>query len=525
MQKKLLKSFVITALGSGIVFFSSCGGCGGGDTKTAFSNFHPEKEIEKYIDGYYSASLGESSNPKSGKSSVYIDFSDGLVQAYTKNPQNVQIIQAITNSISSPEMEWFALGNDSISKLPNDLPVLYKKLSDANQYKDIMAPIKRTLEKITNENNDALLVTDFEEYRSDSTEDFSAYAKQSFINWLKKGNSITFFYTDGYEEINNKSNIKSMKKLYYTVFTQGRSNENSMISKVRDALKEFNSIKEFTLNNNPYSVTNEYGGKDSTGLQNKQSKNWKNFNSNACLDKKLPYEVIGINKEWDEDVDTRVKNIIGQENGIFLDKLYLNASDQSSYKLNKVAVKVYDATEDYKHFAACEEAKNHQPKMTKNKSKIDVWSKESKNDPIITTCYIEDQTDLKKEWIYDPNGANTLKTWDEVFSYDERIFSDHLRISPEKVELITNFHKNYNLKNIKNNTALLRIDYVIEDATFNSDNTQLNDFHWNSTTQKGTTNNSLAQAIKISLQESSVSPKGKILYSYYIKLANSTKSE
>ncbi|MBK6989051.1 MAG: hypothetical protein IPH33_12970 [Bacteroidetes bacterium] len=83
MQVKFLKSIVIPAIAGGIVFLSSCGDSG---EKKAFSNFHPEKEVEKYIDGYYSASLGESSNPKSGKSSVYIDFSDGLVQAYTKKP-------------------------------------------------------------------------------------------------------------------------------------------------------------------------------------------------------------------------------------------------------------------------------------------------------------------------------------------------------------------------------------------------------------------------------------------------------
>ena len=521
MQVKFLKSIVIPAIAGGIVFLSSC--CGSGEKK-AFSDFHPEKEIEKYIDGYYSASLGESSNPKSGKSSVYIDFSDGLVQAYTKNPQNKEIIKSIANSISSPEMEWFALGNDSISKLPNDLSVLYNKLSDPKQYKDIMAPIKRTLEKITNENNDALLVTDFEEYRSDRTEDNSAYAKQSFINWLKKGNSITFFYTD-YKEVNNKSSIKSAKHLYFTVFTHGSATESSMISKVRDALKDRYKTKEFTLNNNPYSVTNNYGGKDFTGMQNKQFNQWKNFNSNACLDKKLPYEVIGINKKWNEDVDKYVQNIIDKENGIFLAKLYLNASDQSSYKLNKVAVRVYDATDDYKHYAECEEAKNHQPKMTKDKGKNDVWSDESKKDPIVTACYDKDKTELKKDWIFVSGNPKPLESWEELFSHDEKIFSDHLKNSPEKVELITNFHKNYKLKNIKSNTALLRIDYVIEDATFNSENIQLNEFQWSSTTQKDKINNSLAEAIRNSLQEPSVSPKGKILYSYYIKLGNSTKTE
>lgn len=521
MQFKLLKSIFIPAIVGGIVFLSSCGGSSG---KKTFSNFHPEKEVEEYIDGYYSASLGESSNPKSGKISVYIDFSDGLVQAYTKNPQNVQIIQAITNKLVSPDIEWFALGGGKINPLDYNSNELFNKVSDPKQYKDIMAPIQETLKKITEGNNDALLVSDYEEYTTDGKEQFENYPKSYFINWLKKGNSITFFYTD-YEEVNNKSKIKSAKHLYFTVFTHGSATESSMISMVRDALKDRYTTKEFTLNNNPYSVTNEYGGKDYTGLQNKQFKQWKNLNLNASLDKKLPYEVIGINKVWNEDVDKYVKNIIDKENGIFLGKLFLNASNQSSYKLNKVSIKVYDVTEDYTFYAQCEEAKNHQPKMTKDKGKNDVWSEESKKDSIITTCYENGKTELKKEWIYSPGSAKTLKTWDEVFSNDEKIFSNHLKNTPEKVELITIFDKNYKLKNVKSSSALLRIDYVIEDASFNSENPQLNDFKWSSTTQKDKANNSLAEAIRNTLQEPSVSPKGKILYSYYIKLGSNSKSE
>lgn len=523
MQFKLLKSIFIPAIAGGIVSLSSCNGSG---EKKPFSDFHPEKEVEKYIDGYYSASLGESSNPKSGKSSVYIDFSDGLSQAYTKNPQNVQIIQAITNQLVSTDIDWFALGGGKINPLDYNSNDLFNKVTEPKQYKDIMAPIQETLKKITEGNNDALFVTDYEEYTSDGKEQIENYPKLYFINWLKKGNSITFFYTD-YEEVNNKTKIKSSKHLYFTVFTHGNTTESSMISKVRVALKNsHNTTKEFTLNNNPYAVWNEYGGKDYTGLQNKQFMQNKNLNINASLNKNLPYEVIGIGKSWDEKIDEVVtKYIINKENGIFLGNLFLNASDQSSYKLNKVSVKVYDVTEDYTFYAQCEEAKNHQPKMAKDKGQNDVWAEESKSDAIITTCYQQDKGELKKEWVYGPGNSKPKKKWDDVFSHDEKIFSDHLKNSPEKVELITVFDKNYNLKNINYSSALLRIDFVIDDVSFNNENSQLGDFQWSSTTQKNRTNNSLAEAIRNTLQEPSVSPKGKILYSYYLKLENTSKSE
>ena len=505
----------------GAVALSSCGK----EESGAWSNFKPEKEVEKYIDGYYSASLGEASNPKSGNPSVYIDFSDGLVQAYTKNPENTQIIQALTNKLVSPDIEWYSMGNDSIKKLEFTSNQLYNKVSDPKSYKTIMAPIQETLKKITESANDALLVTDYEEYTKDGKEQLENYPKTYFINWLNKGNSITFFYTD-YTEVNAKTKISSNKHLYFTVFTHGKANENSMLNQIKDALKGRFTTKEFHLSNNPYSVTNDYGGKEMTGIADKSFAKWAVYNNNANLDKKLPYEVIGLNKSWNEDIDKYVKNIIEKQDGVFLEKLLLNASDQSSYKLNKVAIKLYDASGDYEHYARCEEAKNHTPKLEKDKGKNDIWSQESAKDPIINACYEKNTSTLKKEWAYAPStDPEKLQPWDEVFSINEKIFADHLKNSPDKVELITLFHQNYKAKNIKKPNALLRVDIVIDDATFNDANPQLSDFQWTSTTLKDKINNSLSEAIRNTLQDPSVSPKGKILYSYYIKLGHSSKSE
>jgi hypothetical protein len=505
-----------------LLFFFSCRN---EDKSSPFANFHPEKEIGKYIDGYYSSSLGEASNPKSGNPAVYIDFSDGLVQAYTKTPQNVQIIQAITNKLVSPSVEWYSMGDGKISKLEYNSNELFNKVSDSKQYKTIMAPIQETLKKITEGNNDALMVTDYEEYTPDGKEQIENYPKTYFINWLKKGNSITLFYTD-YEEVNAKTKVKSPKHLYFTVFTQGRVTENSMVSMIRDAFKGRITTKEFNINNNPYSVSNDYGGKEMTGLQNKAYSKYVNLNNNACADRKLPYEVIGINKPWDEKLDEFVKkNIIEKEAGVFMGKLLLNAADQSSYKLNKIAVKVYDVSADYKRYAQCEEAKIHAPQLTKDKGKNDVWADQSAKDPVIAACYEKNTTRLKNEWVYAPSKDKPGEEWAEVFSNDEKIFSDHMKNSPDKVELITTFHKNYKVKNIKKADALWRIDYIVEDATFNDANPQLADFSWPSTTEKGKTNTSLSEAVRNTLQDESVRPKGKILYTYYIKTGNSGKTE
>ena len=94
-----------------------------------------------------------------------------------------------------------------------------------------------------------------------------------------------------------------------------------MISQIKDALKGRYSPKEFNLNNNAYTVSNDYGGKEMTGITNKTFAKWVNYNNNANFDKKLPYEVIGLNKPWDKKLDEYVKNIIDKEDGVLMEKL------------------------------------------------------------------------------------------------------------------------------------------------------------------------------------------------------------
>ena len=501
-------------------------GCGGDKSSNSWANFKPLNEIDKHIQGYYDASLGEAANPKSGNPAVYVDFSDGLIQAYTQNINNGQIVQAICNKLLSPTIEWYAMGGSTITPLEHNSTVVYNKVVDAKQYKEMMAPIEDALKKITKSNNDALLITDFEEYKKDPSgngvEQFENYQKDYFIDWLKNDNSITFFYTD-YTEKNNKSGITTLKHLYFTVFTHGKAVETSLVSMINDALSGRFNTKKFELNNNPYSVSNNYGGKENTGVTNLTFAKWVNFNFNASTDKKMPFEVIGINKPWNDDLEKYVQNIIKKDNGLFLNKLSLNASNQSSYKLGKVAVKVYDVSDDYEKYARCSEAKNHIPVLTKDAKKDPVWDEKSKKDPIIKECYTLNTTDIKQDWIYKP-GDLSSKEWPEVFDFDKGIFSGHLKNDPGNIELHTIFHSNYKQKNVKKENALLRIDYVIDEATFNDSNPLLMDFQWKSITKKDAMNISLSEAIRNTLQDPSVMPKGKIIYSYYIKFANSKKS-
>ena len=87
-------------------------------------------------------------------------------------------------------------------------------------------------------------------------------------------------------------------------------------------------------------------------------------------------------------------------------------------------------------------------------------------------------------------------------------FKDH----KNKIELGVKFHSNF--KGIlPNPNGLLRVDIVIADCNPNFDKLGL--FKWESTTVAGKTNDALSEAIRNTLDR--VNPKGKVIYSYFIK--------
>lgn len=265
-------------------------GCSGDKDAGPWSNYKPLNEIDKYIQGYYNASLGEAANPKSGNPAVYVDFSDGLSKAYTSNPDNNTIVKAICDKLSSPTIEWYAMESSKNIRLQENSSQVYNKVTKPQSYTKTMAPIEEALKQITRSNNDALLITDFEEYKQNANgkyeEETRSYSQNYFTEWIKNGNSITFFYTNPYTE--TSKNNKTQKHLYFTVFTHGKATETSFVSMIRDALKGRFNPKVFELNNNPYSISNDYGGKENTGIANHTFAKWVNYNFNASSEKNCP---------------------------------------------------------------------------------------------------------------------------------------------------------------------------------------------------------------------------------------------
>lgn len=487
--------------------------------ETPFDN--PLSVYQEEISNYFDASLGKESKVPTGNQSIYVDFSDGLVQAYTSETNN-KVVDYISQKMVGSSIDWYGLGknHNGVGKLEyaNDRDI-YNKVISPTSYSDIMAPIEEALKKISVSSNDALLITDFEEYTPDGKEQQYAYAKDYFTKWIEAGNSITFYYSE-YTEKNGKSKLSGQKNLYFVIFNYGGVNENSLLTKFEKAIENRNlaGLKKFEINPNPYSVNNDYGGKEKTGLtldpdvENKSSLEIGDkegavlFYQNGFLNNSKPYEALEFGQSLNDVFDFYFK-----EKRRFSKKLYLDATNNASYILKNVKVQVTDVTADYTRYIQSLEAKKNIPVFIKDAGNNDVWDEESMNNPIITECYEKNTKTLKKEYQYAHTPSEAIP---EIFDFDASIFSDRLKNSPKEVELVTTFHKNFSGKFTNTDQVILRLDYIVETTEENYSG-QLDAFKWKSVITSGFENNSLYESIRNTLQ--AVKPKG-ILYSFFLKL-------
>jgi hypothetical protein len=520
-KKTLLTSklaFLVVSIIFSITFFSCCS-----EDKVSIWD-DPLIVYADSIENYHEASIGSHSKQPIGNQNIYVDFSDGLVQAYSSET-NKKVIDFISQKMVGSSVTWFGLGknHNGIGELEyaNDRDI-YNKVISVSSYVDIMAPIEETLKKISSSSNDALLITDFEEYTPDGREQKFAYAKDYFTKWVEAGNSITIYYSK-YTETNNKSKLSGDKNLYFVLFNYGKVNENSLLTKFENAIEgrgsELMGLNKFEINANPFSISNEYGGKDKTGLEmdpevepatalevGDQEGALLDYR-NGFLNGAKAFEAFEFGQSLND-----LFYFYFKEKRKFSKKLFLDASQSSPYILKDIDVQVTDVTEDYINYIKILEAKKNVPVLEKDPGNNNVWDEESKNNLIIQECYVENTKNLKGE--YNKYQHNPTEPIAEIFDFDVNIFASRLKNSPKEVELVTIFHKNFAGKYNVDKQIILRVDYVVKSTDINY-STQLDSFKWNSVISKNEVNSSLYESIRNTLQ--TVKPKG-ILYSYYLKL-------
>lgn len=481
-----------------------------------FAAFDPyDSNLNKRVEAYQDITFPNPAFTKKGNPALYIDFSSGIFQAFKNNPANSNLIKAVYGNLSG-DLDVFMLNNDEIQPLQNaNKDVVGRMVVEQKSYHGVYAPIKDAVTKIVAQNNDALLVTDFEEYypassgRAEITD--IPYLKEAFIKWLAKGNRIRF-YISSYKE----NGID--KHLYFTVFNCGNSAETGMLKKVSATL---GSLPYYDLANPALELSQHYRAGQTGGIfyddnaKGEKAKNLLDVNKSTYingLENNKNFEFYQSNLDWATINELKQSY---QEQGTFNDffrRLFIDVSNEDAYSNTEFDVKVSDVTEDFEHFTQCNEALNHKPKLEKGSNGEDKFS-DKETDNIALSCY-DTNGKLKEEWIYKKQPATNLP---DVFTLNKVLFGNTKKTDPKKTELAVSFDPKFSTKNISNPQGLTRVDIVVTTANANTSSPKLDLFKWQSTTKKTVQNVALYESIKNTLVDTKVKPASKVIYSYYIK--------
>ncbi|WP_442591214.1 hypothetical protein ACSBL2_08275 [Pedobacter sp. AW31-3R] len=466
-----------------------------------------DQELGTRIEAYHNTIAPNSANSKSGDPALYIDFSSGINKAFS-DPAIKGMMTNCFNTVLAEKFEVYKLGANTITPLNiSNTTELGQQVSDPAQYADIWAPIQLAVEKIVEGNNDALLITDFEEWQKNVEVTNTAFLKIPFSKWLKKGNAIHFFIAD-YKEAGLD------KHLYFTVFNCGHPNGSNMISKLESQLAPLTT--RFDLSVQSYQLHTGYPGEKSGGIF--YDPTGKSDAAKNILDLKESYvngmkdgnhfEYYPLGVDWKTIAELHTTYAAQGQFNDFFRKLYIDLSNDDSYTSGDFEVKVADVSTDFENFSKSAEAKKHRPKLAKGSDGEDKFA-DDETDPIALSCYYNDGK-LKEQWVYKAQAALPLN---EVFMLNKSLLENTRKSDSRKVEFGVAFDPGFNVKNIPNPDGLLKADIVLLTATPNLANPKLSKFQW--LNAKQVPNTALYESIKNTLQE--VKPANKVIYSYYIK--------
>mgnify|MGYP007043620234 FL=1 len=316
-----------------------------------------ETSLSQEIQQYYDKDITAKNNTQG--TSAYFDLSDGVVLAY-KNPGAAGFLNATVQRLTSTDScQVFSLADDKITPLRLKQTQLYNKIMDTKSYVQQMAPIEKTLDKIVKDGKSSLLVTDFEEFTPDRQVQHQSFATRYFTHWLKQGNDITFFIFDFVGERNLTYH------LYFVVFD---NKSHQFLDQIRQSVAGITGYKEFHLSTDAYSVSTQYPsaakggnyhdaatGEDLiTGVMEDGSENaYANYGQGA----RLEYYPLGVT--WEDALKNSQEATQAGFNPKYtalFRNLFFDFSNQDSYVIKKLNVKVTDVEEDFQCFVAKEKA-------------------------------------------------------------------------------------------------------------------------------------------------------------------------
>ena len=454
----------------------TCGGCG--DSTPTYDPFGQEVVIDNVKSYHDAATSTGSTSVTSGGGKVYIDFSDGLVDAFRDNENNVDMLKSITSKLVNEGMEWFKLADGSITPMASesgDLRKLFTTVTDEASYSGWYAPIDQALSSIAAGDEEALLITDFELYLAKDKEALDdPYAEKSLRQWLRRGNRVTFFHAPFIEK-------GQEKKLFFTVFSVGTPDQNSLLTKVAEKLEGENlDFGVYTLLANPFDATADYGGEKMCGLNeilmqnasvdaagNPLLKNCGSFG--ACVD----VVCLDYNSAlWNDAVPQFLEVGEFSKEKPFMKGLVMNAAQGQGLAVTDVEVEVTDVTADFlKHVM--------DPRIENARNNI-VYTKDANGADIIdevnTPVEVWNLLNLDgSPMVSYPGGTQAVN---EVVQLHEELLENTMKSDPSSAEVHLLVHENFDGTQMKDGIRLLCIQAFVSGMETNDNG--LEAFSWTS---------------------------------------------
>ena len=429
-----------------------------------------------------------------GKYAIYYDLSDGMKFAYQDNTLK-DYLSDITNRING---SWnvYGLVTGQVEPISERGSELYAKVN-REPYTDIKAPIEESMKDVIRKRMPSLIVSDLEEYQTingkTEIQHRSAYAKNYFSQWLKMGGQIYFFVMDYKEPVNQKSKTSAMKDkhLFFVAFDNAEGEVRNFVEKAIEIRPK--SYRTFNLSNKTYSLSTSYanatqGGNyhDSNGMDIISAVNEKIGEEDYFInDFENNWEFYPCFVSWND----MLKNAKDMQNPEvpktdqyehFLSKLFITFEDEDAFKIDNLDITVTNIQEDfekYKNYATamkCLDEKNENGSVSPEYKSV--------------------------------QGTKVLD-----------MFKVSMNETKEKgkYEICVDFSDNFNGQNAKVNEGdMLKLDITIGNVQKGNIQNMEDNFVWNDVDDK---NEAIFQSVLNTLDDTNISPKGKLVYTYYVR--------
>lgn len=482
-------------------------------------NSEPQLSTVEKVALYYTKDVMDS--PEHNNIEAYFDFSDGMNWAYM-NDTTRNILKDIVNKVSNEAgTKVYSMADDQITLLPEKTTTLFNTIMSPASYTKKFAPIEKTLARIVEQDNNALLVTDFEEYTTDGKIQLAAFASKYFEAWLSRGYDIKFYVTDYQEK-------KLTKHLYYILFN---TKSHALQEKVSEAIKgQPKNYREFLLSTNPWTLTTNYIGAAYGGCyhdaqfqdvvcgtdESGTSESYCNYNveghvatiiQNSHFFRKVPRlhaEYYPMGAAWTDIVKNAeaASQLPGSERFTdLLRGLFIDLTDQDSYVVNRLDVIATDVQQDMDaYISSLMPIIVGTPEMVDDGQGALVAAPTSEQEP-----YYDERGNVLSQYIYTSHTPAQIL---DAFELNQTLFENTRSTDPGNVEIGIDLKSGFS-GNIGGYTQgdMIRLDVIIADCEPNLSMLP-SLFSWSG-------NSNLADAIKNALQN--MKPLNRVVYSYFIK--------